>query len=312
MVDDGRTSKDGLARRDLIAVGAAAALGAGLAGMADAQVAVHGTTAPGPVPANAKPGRIVLERRGDILLIGLDRAAVQNRLDAPMLIGLGKAYYQLDQDDGLRVGVLHALGPDFSMGLDVPAFQAAQAAGILPVKDADYINPFAFAPPFRAKPLVVAVQGGVWYGAHEIFLASDIRVAASDATFSQGEITRGLFPGGGGTVRFPREAGWGNAMRYMLTGDTWGAEEAHRMGLVQEITPVGGQLDRALEIAKKVAACAPIGARAVIASAHQAIASEEPALAAVRGNFVKLFATEDFQEARRALQEGRGPIFHGN
>ena len=67
------------------------------------------------------------------------------------------------------------------------------------------------------------MQGGAKYGGHELFLASDIRVAATDAAFSQGEVARGVFPGGGATVRFPREVGWGNAMRYMLTGDEWGA-----------------------------------------------------------------------------------------
>jgi enoyl-CoA hydratase len=311
VTDNSDTSRAGLARRDLVGLGVVA-LAASLGGAAQAETEQRSKTPPGPPPQGAKPGRVVVEQRGAVLLIGIDRADAQNRLDAPTIIGLGKAYYQLDHDDSLRVGVLHGLGPDFSLGLDVPAFIAARAAGILPVKDADYINPFGLYPPFRTKPVVAAAQGGVWYGAHELLLAADIRVVASDATFSQGEVKRGVFPGGGATVRFAREAGWGNAMRYMLTGDTWDAEEARRMGLVQDITAPGKQLDRAIEIAQKVAAAAPLGVRATIASAHLSLTSEEPALAALVTSFPAIFQTEDIKEARRATEEGRAPVFKGN
>jgi enoyl-CoA hydratase len=299
-----------LARRGLIVAGAAA-LASSLGSTAQAQTAPPATTPPGPTPPQAKPGRVAVEKRGAILLIGIDRVDARNRFDAPIIIGLGKAYHQLDHDDELRVGVLYGLGPDFSLGLDVPAFVAAQTTGILPVKDTDYIDPLGRRAPFRTKPVVAAVQGGVWYGGHELFLAADIRVAANDAVFNQGEVMRGAFPGGGATVRFTREAGWGNAMRYMLTGDTWGAEEAHRMGLVQDITPPGKQLDRALELAQKVAAAAPIGVRATLASAHQSLVGEETALAELQPTFAAIFKTEDLKEARRAAQEGRAPVFQG-
>jgi enoyl-CoA hydratase len=310
VTDNSDTSRAGLARRDLVGLGVVA-LAASLGGTAQAETEQRSKTPPGPPPQGAKPGRVVVEQRGAVLLIGIDRADAQNRLDPPIFIGLGKAYYQLDHDDELRVGVLHGLGPDFSFGLDVPAFIAGLAAGILPVKDTDYIDPLGRRAPFRTKPVVAAVQGGVWYGGHELFLNADMRVAASDATFSQGEVTRGVFPGGGATVRFTREAGWGNAMRYMLTGDTWGAEEARQMGLVQDITPPGKQLDRAIEFAQKVAAAAPIGVRATIASAHQSLSGEEAAFAALQSPFQAIFQTEDVKEARKATLEGRAPVFQG-
>src|SRR6266849_4178231 len=79
---------------------------------------------------------------------------------------------------------------------------------------------------------------------HELFLAADVRVAASNTVFAQPEVTRGHFPAGGAPITFVREAGWANAMRYMLTGDEWDAEEAYRMGLIQYVTPPGKQLDR--------------------------------------------------------------------
>ena len=164
----------------------------------------------------------------------------------------------------------------------------------------------------RSKPLVVAVQGHVTRIAHELFLAADVRVAAQDAVFNQGEVTAASYPGGGATIRFTREAGWGNTMRYMLTGDDWHADEAHRMGLIQELTAPGQQLDRATEIAKKISATAPLGVSAVLASSHRALAEgETAAFAALQPEFGRLMRNEDRQEYFRALQEHRAPIFHG-
>jgi enoyl-CoA hydratase/carnithine racemase len=256
---------------------------------------------------------VTLERLdGGILLIGIDRQQAQNRLDPPIIIGAGKALFELEHDDELRVGVLHGIGRDFCMGIDPPAFAAAVQAGIIPVKDPDYISVLGLTPPLRSKPLVVAVQGGTQFAGHEYFLAADIRVAAADTVFRQAEVTRGTFPGGGASVRFTREAGWGNAMRYMLTGDEWGAEEARRMGLVQAITPAGQQLDAAVEFANKIAAAAPLGVRATLTSARQALAADEAtALAAVQPTFARLQQGEDFKEFQRALQEKRAPVYRG-
>jgi enoyl-CoA hydratase/carnithine racemase len=310
VINDTDLSPMGSDRRGLIAAGAAVALAAGLVEPARSQTAQR--SYPPPLSPQAKPGRVVVERRGAVLLMGIDRVEAQNRLDSPILIGLGKAYYQLEHDDGLRVGVLHGLGPDFSFGLDAPAFLAGITAGLFPPKDPDYMSPYGTKVPFRTKPVVVAVQGATWFGGHELFLAADIRVAASDTNFNQGEVTRGVFPTGGATVRFVREAGWANAMRYMLTGEQWGAEEGRRLGLVQDITAPGKQLDRAIELAQKIATvAAPLGVRATMASAHQSLAGEEPAFATLLPEFVRLLQSEDFKEFGRAGQEGRAPVFQG-
>jgi enoyl-CoA hydratase/carnithine racemase len=300
-----------IARRDFMIAGAGATtLAAGLAaaGTALAQAGPAPATPLGP----AKPGNILVERRGSVLLIGIDRPEAQNRFDVPMLIGLGKAYHQLDHEDELRAAVLYGVGRDFCLGVDRGAFAAAQAAGQLPPKDPDYINPVGLRPPYRLKPVVIAVHGGTKYLGHELFLASDIRVAADDTVFSQGEVARGVFPGGGATVRFPREAGWGNAMRYMLTGDEWGAPEAYRLGLVQEVTPPGKELNRAIDLANKVAAAAPLGVKATLISSRQALAADEAtALAALQAEFGRLLQSEDAKEFQRALQEGRAPVYRG-
>jgi enoyl-CoA hydratase/carnithine racemase len=149
--------------------------------------------------------------------------------------------------------------------------------------------------------------------AHELFLVADIRIASADTRFGQDEDTHGRFPGGGSTIRFPREVGWGNAMRYMLTGDHWSAEEAYRMGEVQQVAATPEQaLEAGVQIANKIAACGPLGIKTTLLSAHLAVdPEEEAALSKLDAQFGALFHTQDFQEGRKAEAEGRNPIYQG-
>ncbi len=282
-----------IARRDLL----------GIAAMLTAVAAV--SPALGQSQANST---IVLERLpAGVLLIGIDRVEAQNRIDIPTFNALGQAYYEFEHDDQLRVAVLHGKGPDFSQGLDLQSWGVGLGAGPFQAPP-NFLDPVGTAGPQRSKPLVVAVQGRVTRIAHELFLAADLRVAAQDTVFNQGEVTAGSFPGGGATVRFVREAGWGNAMRYMLTGQDWRADEAYRMGLVQELTPTGQQLDRALAFAKQIAAAAPLGVRALLASAHRGLSEgEKPAMAGLQPEFARLLSSEDRQEFFRAPRENRCP-----
>jgi enoyl-CoA hydratase/carnithine racemase len=312
MTSDKSAPPPGMARREFLAATAGAAAvvaGVGTSNTVMAQAAAPSSETAPPLP----PTKAIRVERldGGILMIGIDRTEAQNLVDAAMLIAMGKAIYQLEHDDELRVAVLYAKGPDFSQGLDVPAFSAAVLAGQYPPKDPEFIRPPNLLPPYRTKPLVIAVHGATKRLGHELMLSSDVRVAASDTVFAQDETTFGVFPYGGSTIRFPREAGWGNAMRYILTGDTWGAEEAYRLGLVQEVTPPGKQLDRAMAFAKKIAAVAPLGARATLVSAHQALSGEEAAFAALAPTAAKLRQSADFQEFQNARQEKRPPVYHG-
>jgi enoyl-CoA hydratase/carnithine racemase len=125
--------------------------------------------------------------------------------------------------------VLFGHGDNFSRGIDVDASQAAIIAGRRTLNVPNVIDPLGKTLPHRTKPIVVSVHGDTWNLGHELYLASDIRIAAADTRFGQDENTHGRFPGGGATIRFVAEAGWGNAMRYMLTGDHWTAEESLRM-----------------------------------------------------------------------------------
>src|SRR5215469_16906759 len=137
-MSSGRDTPNGIARRDLMFAGAGIAALSALP--AQQPASAQTTPAPSAPAGGAVPGRVVVEQRGAVLLVGLDLAEAQGRLTPQAIIGLGKAIHQLEQDDGLRVAVLHSVGRDFCVGLDVPAFAAAQATGVLPPKGPDFIN----------------------------------------------------------------------------------------------------------------------------------------------------------------------------
>jgi enoyl-CoA hydratase len=256
--------------------------------------------------------KVTVERRGQIVLIGINRPSIQNRVDPETYLGLAKAYYQYEHDPSLRAAVLFGHGDNFSRGIDVDAFQALAASGRPFLSDPEIIDPLPKTKGL-SKPLIVVVHGDTWNMGHELHLVADIRIAAADTRFGQDENTHGRFPGGGSTVRFVREAGWANAMRYMLTGDHWSAEEALRMGVVQRIAPTAGAaLDVGLEMATKIAACGPLGIKATLASAHLAIdASESEALSKLEAQYRTLYGSEDFKEGRKAEAEHRPPVYQG-
>ncbi len=256
---------------------------------------------------------ITVERRGDIVLVGLNRPFIQNRLDPPTRTRLAETFYQYEHDPSLRALVLFGHGENFSRGIDVDASQVGIIAGQRAASTAPKIDVLGNGQPRRSKPVVVVVHGDTWNLGHEIYLAGDVRVAAANTRFGQDENTHGRFPGGGATVRFVREAGWGNAMRYMLTGDHWSADESYRMGITQQIAPSpAAALEAGIAIARKIAACAPLSIKATLASAHQVVdPAEADALSKLGAQYSALYRTEDFVEGRRAEAEGRPPHYKG-
>src|SRR3954453_22281155 len=213
---------------------------------------------------------VTVERDGHVLLMGLNRPDKRNAFNLVMIDQLAAAYHELENDDELRCGVLFAHGDHFTGGLDLAEVGPRVREGGI-----DFSGP-GRRDPWRkdgiwTTPVVAAVQGWVMTLAIELLLAADIRIAASDARFAQLEIRRGIYAFGGATVRLPRDAGWGNAMRWLLTGDEYDAAEAYRLGLVQEVVEPGRQLDRAIELATTIATrSAPLGVKATLASAHRA------------------------------------------
>jgi enoyl-CoA hydratase/carnithine racemase len=226
-----------------------------------------------------------------------------------MLRALGDAFVMLEKDDDLRVGVLFAQGEHFTAGLDLGNVAPLIAEGKFGLGDAA-IDPWGVHGPARTKPTVMAVHGRCFTLGIELILAQDITIAAKNTVFAQIEIKRGIFPFGGATYRWVKRSGWGNAMRWLLTGDELDAAEAHRIGLVQEVVENGKQLERAIEIAEAIAKQAPLGVRATIESAKKAF-DEEEAAKALMPVLVKLMASEDAREGLMSFLERRAGNFSG-
>jgi enoyl-CoA hydratase/carnithine racemase len=238
--------------------------------------------------------KIRTERRGHILLIGFDRPEKRNAADYELLTRLADAYGELERDPSLRVGLVHAIGDHFTAGLDLADLGPRIGADGLSFVGPDGIDPWQLSGPPLTKPVVVAVQGTCLTLGIELILASDVAVAARSTRFGQIEVARGILPFGGATLRFPRAAGWGNAMRYILTGDLFDAQEAYRIGLVQEVVDDGEQFDRALRLAERIAAQAPLAVQAALANAKLAVREGDAAAEAqLQPALVRLAASED-------------------
>jgi enoyl-CoA hydratase len=256
--------------------------------------------------------KLTVERREQIVLIGINRPQMFNRIDPDTFYGLAKAYYDFDNDSTLRAAVLFGHGENFSRGNDVEAFSALAKSGQSFKLGEGQIDPLGRAQRL-SKPLVVVVHGDTWNMGHELHLAADIRVANMDVRYGQNENAHGRVPGTA-PVRFVREAGWANAMRYMLTGDYWDAQTAYRMGIVQEIAPnKDAALKSAIALANGIAACGPLGIKATLKVAHLGIndSADAAAFARLEAEYVSLFSSEDFIEGRKAEAENRPPMFHG-
>lgn len=256
-------------------------------------------------------GRITTEQRDGLFLIGIDRPAKLNGFTPHMLRSMAQAYTRYEHDAEARCAVVYAEGKHFTAGLDLPKVAPHLGSDSLMVEENE-IDPFDLRAPFRSKPVIFAVHGICFTLGIEMMLAADIVIAASDTRFSQLEVKRGLMPTGGATVRMVERAGWGNAMRYLLTGDEFDAATALRLGFVQEVVEPGQQLKRATELAQQVAQQAPLAVSATINNARKAL-YEGPALA--RAEFGKiqrgLLASEDFQEGLRSFKEKRPSRFSG-
>lgn len=256
--------------------------------------------------------RVTVERDGHLLLIGLDRPDKRNAADVAMLEQLSLAYGELDRDDDLRAGVVFAHGDHFTAGLDLADVAPRIGPEGLAMVPEGGIHPWGMDGTRVRKPVVLAVQGTCLTLGIELALASDVVVAASDTVFAQLEVARAILPFGGATTRFAGAAGWGNAMRWMLTGDRFDAAEAHRMGIVQEVVPVGEQLMRAREVAHRIAAQAPLAVQATLANARLAVREGEAAAAAQLPNeLVRLAQSEDARIGMQAFLTRSEPEFVG-
>jgi enoyl-CoA hydratase/carnithine racemase len=256
--------------------------------------------------------RVTVDRDGHVLLIGLNRPDKRNAADMQLLQELSAAYAELERDESLRVGFVYAHGDHFTGGLDLADVGPRIGADGLDITGDDGLNPWQVSGESLSKPVVMAVQGTCLTLGIELMLASDIVVAATSTRFGQIEVARGILPFGGATIRFPRAVGWGNAMRWILTGDMFDAAEAHRIGLVQEVVPDGEQYARGLELAQRIAAQAPLAVQAALKNARIAVRdSDAAAEAALQPELVRLAATEDSAIGMRAFATRTAAEFVG-
>jgi enoyl-CoA hydratase/carnithine racemase len=258
-------------------------------------------------------GKITFEKKGHVLLMGLNRPEKMNAFDVEMYLDLAVAFGELDRDRELRCGLLFAHGSHFTSGLDLPMWAPFFGEAKFPGLPAGACDPLGLDEAKQVgKPMVMAAQGICYTIGLELMLAMDIRVAASDTRFGQIEVRRGVYPIGGATVRLHQEIGWGNAMRYLLTADEIPAPEARRLGLVQEMTETGRQFDRALEIAETISRQAPLGIRATLASARRArTEGERAAVARLLPDLMPIMKSDDAAEGIQSFIEKREARFKG-
>jgi len=255
---------------------------------------------------------ITAERRGNVWLMGLNRAAKRNAFSRHMLDELALAYSELDRNPDLHCGLLFAHGDHFTAGVDLaefgPRFLDDENAMAPPAGGVDPLGIRSRT----AKPVVATAQGIVFTIGIELLLACDVRIGCVNARFSQLEVRRGLYPLAGATFRMPQQCGWGNAMRWLLTGDEFTAAEALRIGLIQEIAEPGAYLAKGFEIAERIAARAPLAVQATLASARVwRDEAEDAAAQHLRDGLDRVASSEDYQEGIRSFRERREAKFHG-
>ncbi|HIG69964.1 MAG: crotonase/enoyl-CoA hydratase family protein [Myxococcales bacterium] len=257
-------------------------------------------------------GQISVEQRDKILLIGIDRPEKRNGLTPQMVGQLRDAYTRLDEEEDLHVGVLFGHGDHFTAGLDLPKWSDGMKGSGGGKRGPSKVDPTGLSGRSCRKPIVCAVRGITFTAGIEYMLGADIVVAADDCRFSQLEPKRGIMATGGATIRFVERGGWGNAMYHLLVVDEFDSAEALRCGLVQEIVPAGQELERALELARRIAQLAPLAIQATKASSLlYSLQGQEAAVAEFRETQRRLANSEDAAEGVASFVERRDPIFKG-
>jgi enoyl-CoA hydratase len=249
---------------------------------------------------------VLSERLGNVLLITLNRPEVRNAVNAALAAGVAGALDELDEDDGLSVGVLTGTGGFFCAGMDLGAFVKGESPWF---GDRGFAG---IAQRASRKPLIAAIEGFAVAGGMEIALACDLIVAARGAKMGIPEVTRSLVAAGGALLRVPRRMPYHVVMELALTGDPLPAERFQELGLVNRVTEPGGAVDAALELAARLARNGPLALSASKQILQQQFdwSAEEmwDRQGAISG---PVFASEDAKEGANAFKEKRDPAWKG-
>jgi enoyl-CoA hydratase len=264
----------------------------------------------------------LVERRGHILLVTMNRPAARNAISPEMAAILCAAWDEVNGDAEIRVCVLTGAGGNFSAGADLklmsrnhPYDEARAPAGGPGISSGD-LDPLFLKPLLKGyrlnKPLVTAIEGYAIAGGTELVLSSDIRVAAQGARLGLAEAKWGLFPMGGSALRLPRQVPYTFAADLLLTGRQVRAAEAYQMGLVGHVVPDGSALDKALELAGLIASNGPVAVRNILRAMRATEALPEAEGFVIETQIgVETFQSADAKEGPLAFAQRRRPSFKG-
>jgi len=254
---------------------------------------------------------VLYEKKDAIAYVTVNRPKVLNALNTPTWRDLRTAFEDARDDATVRGVILTGAGNKaFIAGADIS--ELAHATAVDAERSSRFGQGVLDLIENLGKPVVAAVNGFALGGGCETAMACTIRIAVDTAKFGQPEVTLGLVPGGGGTQRLPRLVGKGRALHLILSGEMISAQEAYRIGLVNEIVPPADLITRAEAILKKIAANAPIAIKFALEATNKGLeTSQSEGLLLEASYFGLCAATEDKKEGTTAFLEKRAPQFHG-
>jgi enoyl-CoA hydratase/carnithine racemase len=254
---------------------------------------------------------VVYEKKSGIAYVTVNRPKVLNALNTPTWKDLQTAFEDARDDVTVRGVILTGAGNKaFIAGADIG--ELAQATGVKAEQSSRFGQEVLDLIENLGKPVIAAVNGFALGGGCETAMACTVRLAVDTARFGQPEVTLGLLPGGGGTQRLPRLVGKGRALQLILSADMITAQEAYRIGLVNEVLPAADLITRAEAILSKIAANAPIAVKLALEAVNKGMeTSQSEGLLLEAAYFGLCAATEDKKEGTSAFLEKRVPQFHG-
>ena len=262
-------------------------------------------------PSTRRLENVLYDKKGGVAYVTLNRPKVLNALNTPTWADLRTAFEDARDDAAVRGVILTGAGDKaFIAGADISELARATAidaerASRLGQGVLDLVENLG-------KPVVAAINGFALSGGCETAMACTIRIAVEHAKFGQPEVKLGLLPGGGGTQRLPRLVGKGRALQLVLSGGMIGAQEAWRIGLVNEVVPAADLIPRAEAILKEIAANAPIAVKYALDAINKGMETSQSEGFALEASYFGLCAaTEDKKEGTSAFLEKRAPQFHG-